>query len=54
MLNVIEPVERRPVPGVKVTGEAGSLVNVDYADSLRPAPQWTTLGSVNLSGTPKY
>ena len=25
MLNVIAPVERRPVPGVKVTGEAGSV-----------------------------
>jgi hypothetical protein len=49
MLNVIAAVERRPVPGVKVTGEAGSLLNVDYADSLSPAPNWTTLGSVSPS-----
>ena len=54
MLNVIAVVERRPVPGVKVTGEAGSLLNVDYADSLSPAPNWTTLGSVSLTGTPQY
>jgi hypothetical protein len=54
MLNVIPAVERRPVPGVKVMGEAASLLNVDYADSLSPAPNWTTLGSVNLTGTPQY
>ena len=54
LLNVIAPVERRPVPGVKVMGETASLVNVDYADSLRPAPNWTMLGSVSLTGTPQY
>jgi hypothetical protein len=54
MLNVIAAVERRPVPGVKVTGEAGSLLNVDYADSLSPAPNWTTLGSVRLTSTSQY
>ena len=40
MLNVIAAVERRPVPGVKMTGETGSLLNVDYANSLSPAPNW--------------
>ena len=54
MLNVIAAVERRPVPGVKVTGEAASLVNVDCADSLSPAPNWTPLGSVSLTGTSQY
>jgi uncharacterized repeat protein (TIGR03803 family) len=54
MLNVIAAVERRPVPGVKVTGEAASVLNVDYADSLSPAPTWTPLGSVSLTGTPQY
>jgi hypothetical protein len=53
-LNVIAAVERRPVPGVKVTGEAGSLWNVDYANSLSPAPNWTTLGSVSLTSTSQY
>jgi hypothetical protein len=51
MLNVIAAVERRPVPGVQVTGQAGSLLNVDYANSLSPAPTWTPLGSVSLAGT---
>jgi hypothetical protein len=54
MLQVIAPVERRPVPGVKLTGETASLVNVDFADSLIPAPLWTRLGSVSLTGTPQY
>ena len=54
MLSVILPVERRPVPGVKVTGETGSLLNVDYANSVRPAPDWTRLGSVSLTGTSQY
>jgi hypothetical protein len=54
MLNVIPVVERRPVPGVKLTGEAASVLNVDYADSLSPAPNWTTLGSVSLTSTSQY
>jgi hypothetical protein len=54
MLNVIAPVERRPVPGIKLTGEAGSLLNVDYANSLSPSPNWTTLGSVSLTSTSQF
>jgi hypothetical protein len=53
-LNVIAAVERRPVPGVKVTGETGSMWNADYADSLSPAPLWTPLASVILTSTPQY
>jgi hypothetical protein len=54
ILNVIAPVERRPVWGVKVTGESASLLNVDYANSLRPTPNWTTLNSVSLTSTSQY
>jgi alpha-tubulin suppressor-like RCC1 family protein len=54
MLSVIPPVERRPVPGTKVTGEAASVLNVDYANSLSRAPHWTTLGSVSLTSTSQY
>jgi hypothetical protein len=54
LLQVIAAVERRPVPGVKVTGQTGGLLNVDYADSLSPAPSWTPLGSVSLTGTSGY
>jgi hypothetical protein len=54
LLNVIAAVERRPVPGVKVTGETGSLLNVDYASSLSPSANWTTLVSVSLTSTSQY
>jgi uncharacterized delta-60 repeat protein len=54
MLNVIPAVERRPVPGIKVIGEAGGLLNVEYANFLSPAPSWTTLGSISLTGTSGY
>jgi hypothetical protein len=54
MLNVIAAVERRPVPGIKLTGEATSLLNVDYASTLAPAPNWTALGSVSLTGMSQY
>jgi len=36
MLNVLAPVERRSVPGVKVMGGPASLLNVDYTDSSAP------------------
>jgi hypothetical protein len=51
---VIAAVERRPVPGAKVTGQTGSLLNVDYASSLTPTPNWTPLGSVSLTTTSQY
>jgi hypothetical protein len=54
MLNVIPPVERRPVPGVLVTGQTGSLLNVDYADLFSRAPNWSTLDSVSLTSTSQY
>jgi hypothetical protein len=53
-VNVIPAVERRPVPGVKVTGEAASPLNLDCAGFLEPAPNWTPLGSVSLASTSQY
>jgi hypothetical protein len=53
-LDVIAPVEHRPVPGVNVAGEAGSLVNIDFTDALGPYPNWTALGAVSLAGGPQY
>jgi hypothetical protein len=54
MVNVIPPVERRPAAGVQVMGEAGSLLNVDYADSLSATPNWLPLGTVTLATTSQY
>jgi hypothetical protein len=54
LLNVVAPVERRLVQGVKLTGKAGSLLNVDATDFLSPGPNWTTLSSVSLTTTGAY
>jgi uncharacterized repeat protein (TIGR03803 family) len=54
LLNVIVPVERHQVPGIKLTGEAGSSLTVDGASTLNPVPNWSTLGSVNLTSTWQY
>ncbi len=54
MLNVVVPVERRPVAGINVRGGIGGVVNIDYANSLSSAPNWVPLGSVNLTDTPAY
>ena len=54
MLQVIAAVEHRPVAGVKLMGQAGSLLNVDYANVLSPAPSWATLGSASLTSTSQY
>jgi uncharacterized repeat protein (TIGR03803 family) len=54
MLNVIAAVERRPVPGINLFGEAGSLLNVDYVNSLNSAPDWLPLDVVSLTSTSQY
>jgi hypothetical protein len=54
MLNVIAPVEHRPAAGVLVMGGAGSLLSVDYADSLSATPNWFPLDTVTLASTPQY
>jgi len=51
MVNVIEPVARRPAARVKLTGEAGSLLNVDYVNSLSAIPNWLPLDTVTLVST---
>jgi hypothetical protein len=53
MLNVISPVERRPVPAIYVNGGAGSSWEVDYADSISSTLGWTSLASVDLSSVPQ-
>jgi hypothetical protein len=53
-LNVIPAVERRPAAGVQLMGEAGSLLNVDYANSLSATPNWLPLDTVTLASTSQY
>jgi hypothetical protein len=54
MLEVIPTVERRPVPGLQLMGQAGGLLNVDVAHSLSATPDWLPLDTVTLASTPKY
>ncbi len=54
MLNVIPAVERRPVLAINLMGEAGSALNVEYAKSLGPVPNWLPLDQVNLTNPPQY
>jgi hypothetical protein len=54
MLNVIPALTRRPVPGVKLMGQAGSLLNLDYASVLSAKPNWFPLDVVTLASTSQY
>jgi uncharacterized delta-60 repeat protein len=54
MLNVIPIVERRPVPGVEVTGEVGSSLHVEYTDALGSPANWETMATMTLSNTSQF
>jgi uncharacterized repeat protein (TIGR03803 family) len=54
MLSVIPPVPRRTVPALLLMGQPGNGLDVDYANSLSPAPNWTLLGSISLTVTSGY
>jgi uncharacterized repeat protein (TIGR03803 family) len=54
MLNVIPSVGRRIVPAIKVMGDSGSLLNVDYASTLTPVPDWSALGPVSLTSASQF
>ena len=49
ILNVIPVVQRRPVPAISVTGETGTVFNVEYASSPEPQSGWQTLDTTTLS-----
>ena len=51
MLQVIAPVERRLVPAINLGGETGSVVSVEYVNSISPAPGWLLLDTVSLAST---
>lgn len=53
-LNVIPRVLRKPILGVKLSGETGSWLNLDCANTLSPAPSWTPLDCVRLTSTSQY
>jgi polygalacturonase len=54
MLNVTPLVNQSEVPAINLTGDAGSLLNVDCASALTPTPNWTSLGSASLTGSSQF
>ncbi len=49
MLNVIGPVDRRWVWSVKLMGQIGDFLGVDYSDQLGPTAHWQTMATITLS-----
>jgi len=53
LLSVIAPVEKRVVPALRLTGEAGSFLHLDYIDGFGPAAQWISLSNLMLASIPQ-
>jgi Immunoglobulin domain len=53
-LGVILPVPRRSIPTLVLTGQAGTLVNVDFADAFGTPPNWQRLTTVALTNPPQF
>jgi hypothetical protein len=54
MLNVIAPVERRPVPAVNLMAQPGSSLGLDYCDVLGSPADWKTMATMTLSNTSQF
>ena len=54
ILNVVPKVERRWVPAVSLTGDIGSLVELDSRDSLDPALDWKNIAQLTLTSAPQF
>ena len=54
MLNVIAPVERRPVPGVKLIAPVGTFWSLDYRDNLGPTANWETMATMSLTNASQF
>jgi hypothetical protein len=49
LLSVVPAVECRPVPAFSLLGETGSVLNVQYANTLGSPTNWLSLGTVDLT-----
>ena len=49
MLNVIAPVDRRPVPAVNLMAQPGSSLGLDYCDDPGSPADWKTMATMTLS-----
>jgi uncharacterized repeat protein (TIGR03803 family) len=48
MLQVVAPIARRTVPAIRLSGNAGGWLKLDYTSALSPVPSWLPLDTVNL------
>jgi hypothetical protein len=53
-LQVIASVARRPVPALNLTGQPGTILNLDFASDLAPGPLWTTFDHVPLTSVSQW
>jgi hypothetical protein len=51
LLSVIAPVERRIVPALYLTGDAGSFLHLDYVNAFGLGTPWLSLSNFTLSST---
>jgi hypothetical protein len=54
MLNVIAPVERRWVPGLRLAGQPGNALNLEATESLVPSPNWAAFDSLLLTNASQW
>lgn len=52
--NVIQPVVRRPVPGIVLTAQSNSLLNVEYRSSLMMTQDWESFPTFYITNSPQY
>jgi hypothetical protein len=53
LLSVIPPVDRRIVPALNLTADAGSFLQLDYVNAFGPGAQWLSLSNVTIESTPQ-
>jgi hypothetical protein len=54
MLNVVAPVERRPVPAVNLMAQPGSSLGLDYCDVPGSPADWKTMATMTLSNASQF
>jgi hypothetical protein len=54
LLSVIPTVPRTAVPALLLTGQPGTLLNLDFAGALTPVPDWVPLAIVQLTNAAQW
>lgn len=54
ILNVIAPVERRPVPAINLNGDLGTTLHIEYTQTLGVLVDWLPLDTVELSNVGQF